>query len=140
MAQSKNARAIGILYLGAESDAAALTAALRRGLVERGYAEERDFRLEIRFANNDASQLRTLARSLVTHGVAVIVTNGTFNPNAVCTQTTCDTTADFVHTVYGPSASYTVNSFYFHYKTAQNGEWTNASPDLGGNSGDISGN
>jgi hypothetical protein len=69
----------------------------------------------------------------------VIVTGGTFNPNAVCTQTTCDNTTDFVHTVYGPSASYTVNSFYFHYKTAQNGEWTNASPDLGGNSGDIFG-
>ncbi|HZQ35165.1 MAG TPA: hypothetical protein VFD32_04475 [Dehalococcoidia bacterium] len=69
----------------------------------------------------------------------VIVTNGTFNPNAVCTQTTCDNTTDFVHTVYGAGASYTVNSFYFHYKTAQNGEWTNASPDLGGNSGDIFG-
>jgi len=87
MAQSKNARAIGILYLGTESDAAAVTAALRRGLIERGYAEERDFRLEIRFANNDASQLRTLARSLVTHGVTVIVTNGTTSARAALAET-----------------------------------------------------
>jgi putative ABC transport system substrate-binding protein len=87
MAQSKNARAIGILYLGTESDAAAVTAALRRGLVERGYAEERDFRLEIRFANNDSSQLRTLARSLVTHGVTVIVTTGTTSARAALAET-----------------------------------------------------
>ncbi len=70
----------------------------------------------------------------------VIVTGGTFNPNAVCTQTSCDNTTDFVHTVYGPGAAYAVNSFFFHYKTPKNGDWTNASPDLGGNSGDIFGN
>jgi putative ABC transport system substrate-binding protein len=86
-AQSKTARAIGILYLGTESDAAALSAALRRGLIERGYAEERDFHLEIRFANNDSSQLRALARNLVKHGVAVIVTNGTTSVRAALAET-----------------------------------------------------
>lgn len=86
-AQSKIARTIGILYLGTESEAAALTAALRQGLIERGYVEERDFRLEIRFANNDASRLRTLARSLVTRGVAIIVTAGTTSARAALAET-----------------------------------------------------
>jgi putative ABC transport system substrate-binding protein len=86
-AQSKNPRAIGILYLGTESDAAAVTAALRQGLVERGYAEGRDFHLELRFANNDASKLRALAGNLVTHGVTVIVTNGTTAARAALAET-----------------------------------------------------
>jgi putative tryptophan/tyrosine transport system substrate-binding protein len=86
-AQSKSARVIGILYLGTETDAATLTAALRRGLIERGYAEERDFRLEIRFANNDASQLKALARNLLTHGATVIVTNGTTSARAALAET-----------------------------------------------------
>ncbi|HLZ72793.1 MAG TPA: hypothetical protein VKV26_23050 [Dehalococcoidia bacterium] len=67
----------------------------------------------------------------------VTVSGGTFNPAAVCTQTSCDNTTDFVHTVYGPGASFSVSAFFFQYQTAQNGDWTNASPDLGGNSGDI---
>src|SRR5918999_901557 len=71
-AQSKSARIIGILYLGTETDATTLSAALRRGLMERGYAEERDFRLEIRFANNDASQLQALARDPLTHGTTSV--------------------------------------------------------------------
>jgi len=86
VAQPKTARAIGILYLGTEADAAAVTAALRRGLVERGYAEERDYHLDVRIANNDASQLRMLARSLVARGVAVIVTNGTTSARAALAE------------------------------------------------------
>jgi putative tryptophan/tyrosine transport system substrate-binding protein len=86
-AQSKGARAIGILYLGTESDAAAVTAALRQGLIERGYTEARDFQFDIRFANNDASQLRALARTLVRQGVAVIVTNGTTAVRAALAET-----------------------------------------------------
>lgn len=86
-AQSDSARKIGVLYLGTEADAAPLMAALREGLVERGYAEDRDFRLEFRFANNDAGKLRTLARSLVTQGVAVIVTNGTTSARAALAET-----------------------------------------------------
>ena len=87
LAQSKDGRVVGILYLGSESDAAAVAAALRRGLIERGYLEERDFRLEIRFANNDAARLRALARSLVTHGVSVIVTAGTTSARAAAAET-----------------------------------------------------
>jgi putative ABC transport system substrate-binding protein len=86
-AQSKSARIIGILYLGTETDATTVSAALRRGLMERGYAEERDFRLEIRFANNDASQLKALARDLLTHGALVIVTNGTTSARAALAET-----------------------------------------------------
>ena len=86
-AQSKSARIIGILYLGTETDATTLIAALRRGLLERGYAEERDFRLELRFANNDASQLKALARDLLTHGPLVIVTNGTTSVRAALAET-----------------------------------------------------
>ncbi len=87
MAQSKNARVVGILYLGTDSDAAGVAAALRQGLIERGYAEERDFHLEIRVASNDASQLRALARNLVTRGVAVIVTAGTTSVRAALAET-----------------------------------------------------
>ena len=64
-AQPKTLRVVGILHLGTEPASTAFTAALRRGLIERGYAEERDFRLEIRFANNDASQLKALVMSLL---------------------------------------------------------------------------
>jgi putative tryptophan/tyrosine transport system substrate-binding protein len=86
-AQSKSARVIGILYLGTETEATTLTAALRRGLMERGYAEGRDFRVEIRSANNDANQLKALARDLLTRGVTVIVTNGTTSARAALSET-----------------------------------------------------
>ncbi len=86
-ATAKNARVIGILYLGTDSDAAVATAALRQGLIERSYAEGRDFHLEIRSANNDVSQLRALTRNLIAHGVTVIVTNGTTSARAALTET-----------------------------------------------------
>ncbi len=69
----------------------------------------------------------------------VQVSNGTFNPNAKCTQATCDTTAGFVATVYGPTATYNVVTFDFDYYTLQNGAWQNSSSDEGGNRGDITG-
>jgi hypothetical protein len=71
----------------------------------------------------------------------IVVTGGTFNPNATCDPTSCGTTAGFVATVYGPTATYNVTSFGFTYHA--NGpdliqrEWRNASPDQGGNGGDI---
>jgi hypothetical protein len=70
----------------------------------------------------------------------VLVSGGTFNPNATC-DSGCDTTIGFVHTVYGSAATYDVPSFGFTYHA--NGpdlsqrEWHNASADQGGNSGDI---
>jgi hypothetical protein len=72
----------------------------------------------------------------------VVVSGGTYNPSADCTQSTCDTTAGFVATVYGSSATDNVTSFGLTYHGNGPGliqrEWTNASADQGGNSGDIS--
>jgi hypothetical protein len=72
----------------------------------------------------------------------VIVAGGTFNADARCDWSTCNTTTEFVKTVYGPAATFTTGpSFSFTYHA--NGpdlvqrEWQNASPDQGGNSGDI---
>jgi hypothetical protein len=70
---------------------------------------------------------------------SMIVAGGTFNPDAVCTPSTCDTTAGFVSTVFGPTATFSVSTFFFHYNAKNNGEWKNASDDRGGNHGDITG-
>ena len=70
----------------------------------------------------------------------IVVSNGTFDPNATC-DSGCDTTAGFVATVYGAGATRNVTSFGFTYHA--NGpdllqrEWHNASADQGGNSGDV---
>jgi len=70
----------------------------------------------------------------------IVVSNGHFDPSATC-ESGCDTTADFVATVYGPAATYDIPSFGFTYHA--NGpdlvqrEWHNASADQGGNFGDI---
>ena len=69
----------------------------------------------------------------------IIVSNGTYNPNAVCT-TLCGTTAGFIATVFGPTATYDIPTYLFHYNARNNGEWKNASDDRGGNHGDITGN
>jgi hypothetical protein len=68
----------------------------------------------------------------------IIVTNGNYNPYAVCTEANCGTTKGFIATVYG-SATYDIPTFFFGYATPCNGWWINASADLGGNRGDISG-
>lgn len=71
----------------------------------------------------------------------IAVTGGTFNPNAQCTPTTCNTTAGFIQTVYGTSASYVTGATYFlfNYSADSNGQWKNASANRGGNQGDITG-
>lgn len=69
----------------------------------------------------------------------VVVSNGTYNSQAQCTSTTCNTTAGFVATVYGASATYTVNTYDFDYTTPENGAATQDSSDLGGYYGDITG-
>jgi len=86
-AQPKSARIVGILHLGTETLATADIAALRQGLIGRGYAEERDFRLEIRFANSDAGRLKTLIKDLLAHGAEVIVTSGTTSARAAHAET-----------------------------------------------------
>ncbi len=69
----------------------------------------------------------------------VVVTGGTFNPNAKCTTATCGTTTGFCTTVYGVGANCAVSSFDFDYTTPENGGWHNGSSDLGGTNGDITG-
>lgn len=72
------------------------------------------------------------------HGsFTIVVSGGTFNPAATC-PTAC-TTAGFVAAVFGPTATYDVPTFSFHYSAGNNGEWKNASADRGGNHGDITG-
>ena len=76
----------------------------------------------------------------------LIVSGGTFNPNAQCTtdpntgNNPCSTTKGFVATVFGPTATYTFGSFSFKYKAdnaSDSSQWKNASPDKGDNHGDI---
>jgi hypothetical protein len=67
------------------------------------------------------------------------VTGGTLNPDATCPEV-C-TTATFVAAAFGPTATYTVDSFQFRYHSHDSSLcehiWRNASADLGGNDGDI---
>lgn len=86
-AQAKSARVVGVLHLGTESTSLDRTTALRRGLIERGYAEERDFRLEVRFANNDQSRLNGLVKNILARGAEIVVTSGTTSAHAVWAET-----------------------------------------------------
>ena len=69
------------------------------------------------------------------------VSGGSFNPNATCSPSTCNTTAGFIQTVYGCSGCSVAGATYFifHYSTGKNGQWKNASANRGGNDGDITG-
>lgn len=69
----------------------------------------------------------------------IVVSGGQFNPNAVCTTATCGTTAGFIATVFGMSASSNVTTYNLHYShgNGTSGEWKNASLDRGGDHGDI---
>lgn len=96
-------------------------------------------------ACNTATDTGGMIRAGVTgsfHGdFLIVITGGTFNPDAICNQTTCDTTKKFVATVYGAAATYDTPVFKFTYHAR--GEdllqrmWHNASADRGGNFGDI---
>lgn len=66
----------------------------------------------------------------------IIVSGGTYNASATC-ATGCTTTAGFVATVFGASALYDVPTYDFHYNAANCGDWKNASPNRGGDHGDI---
>jgi hypothetical protein len=70
---------------------------------------------------------------------SIIVSGGTYNGGAACNEVTCGTTAGFVSTVFGPNATYDIPIFFFGYVTSCNGAWINASANLGGNHGDITG-
>jgi len=74
------------------------------------------------------------------------VTGGTFNENG-CSSGGCDSTAGFIHHVFGSAAMYScisgpgTCSFFFTYHASDQDllfhHWINASVDLGGNRGDI---
>lgn len=70
----------------------------------------------------------------------ITVSGGTFNPGADC-SVDCNTTAGFIHTVFGSSASYDVFTFAFNYSSSDQSlllrTWRNASANRGGNLGDI---
>jgi putative ABC transport system substrate-binding protein len=75
---------IGYLNLGSpESDSPRLTG-LRRGLIEAGYIEGRNFLIEYRWAGNQADRLSALAADLVQLRVTVIVAAG--SPPAVAAK------------------------------------------------------
>ena len=71
----------------------------------------------------------------------IAVSGGTFDPEAKCTPTTCDTTAGFIHTIYGKNATYVtgITFFEFNYYTHENGAWHDASANRDGDNGDITG-
>jgi hypothetical protein len=68
---------------------------------------------------------------------SILVAGGVFNPDAVCTEESCGTTAGFIATVFGPTAVFAITSFHLQYHVPHHGNWRNASADRGGNHGDI---
>lgn len=69
----------------------------------------------------------------------IVVSNGAYNPDAVCTLSACGATAGFIATVFGASATYNVTTFNLHYNAKNDGQWKNASANRGGDEGDITG-
>jgi len=59
---------------------------------------------------------------------------GSFDPEAKCTEKCY--TKDFVQAVFGTS-NYDVPAYELHYSASGHGEWTNASPNRGGDQGNI---
>ena len=67
---------VGFLSARSREDSADMLAALRAGLGEHGFVEDRNVRIESRWANDHYDRLAPLARELVAHRVAVILTSG----------------------------------------------------------------
>jgi putative tryptophan/tyrosine transport system substrate-binding protein len=68
----RNLLTIGVLHLGSADTLAPRLAGLRQGLAEMGYAENRDYVVEYRVADGQATRLPDLAADLVKRGVALI--------------------------------------------------------------------
>ena len=77
--QTAAVRRIGVLMPFAAADAGgqALVASLRRGLKELGWTEDRNIRIEERWAADDTDRIRKYAAELVALAPDVIVGNGT---------------------------------------------------------------
>jgi hypothetical protein len=86
---------------------------------------------------NPGGQITSVFSGKMEGSFDVVVSNGTYNPNATCAAPCY--TASFVAAVYGPGATYDVPTFNLHYSAGNHGEWKNASADRGGNHGDITG-
>jgi len=67
---------VGFLSARSREDSADLLAPLRAGLAETGFVEDRNVRIEPRWANDHYDRLSPLARELVADRVAVILTSG----------------------------------------------------------------
>lgn len=67
----------------------------------------------------------------------LVVSGGTYNAGGTCSAPCY--TSEFVAAVFGAGATYEVPSYDLHYNAKSHGVWKNASPDKGGNSGDITG-
>jgi putative tryptophan/tyrosine transport system substrate-binding protein len=65
---------VGYLSQGAPDAGAYLLSAFRKGLIEGGYEEGKNVRIEYRWAHNDVARLPELAAELVSRRVAVIAT------------------------------------------------------------------
>jgi putative tryptophan/tyrosine transport system substrate-binding protein len=79
-------RRLGVLMSNAESDPLGQEriAALRAGLLELGWSEASNLKIDVRWARNDASRLNDYAAELVRLAPDVIVTNGT--PGTAATE------------------------------------------------------
>jgi putative tryptophan/tyrosine transport system substrate-binding protein len=67
---------VGFLSARSREDSADLLAAVRSGLGEHGFVEDHNVRIESRWANDQYDRLEPLARELVAHRVAAILTSG----------------------------------------------------------------
>jgi putative tryptophan/tyrosine transport system substrate-binding protein len=67
---------VGFLSARSREDSADLLVPLRAGLAETGFVEDRNVRIESRWANNHYDRLPALAKELVAHRVAAILTSG----------------------------------------------------------------
>jgi putative ABC transport system substrate-binding protein len=80
---------IGLVSGSSEEGAAALVAALRSGLAERGYREPATIELLLRFADGNLDRLPLLVRNLIAADVKILVTSGVVGARAAreATQT-----------------------------------------------------
>jgi putative ABC transport system substrate-binding protein len=100
---------IGFLAQATQESSAAGLNAFREGLRELGYAEKRNYILEVRFANGQTERLPALAADLVAVPVDVIVTPST--PSALAAMQTTRTVPIIIVTVADPVGSGLVQSF-----------------------------
>lgn len=100
---------IGFLAQATPETSAAGLNAFREGLRELGYAEKRNYVLEIRFADGQSERLPALAADLVAVPVDVIVTPST--PSALAAMQMTRTTPIVIVTVADPVGSGLVQSF-----------------------------